>query len=66
MHTCIKPFPNKPRFLPVYSTSILKNTVEKEEIARNEQFHLFHSVFFPFRELSAIFIKFKIVCKLFQ
>ena len=30
-------------------------------------FSFTHSVFYPFRELSAIFIKFKIVvCKLFQ
>ena len=44
-----------------------ENTVEKEEIARNEQFLFFQQVFHPFRELSAIFIEFEIViCKLFQ
>ena len=44
-----------------------ENTVGKGEIAHNVQFFLFHSVFQPFGELSAIFIKFKIVvCKLFQ
>ena len=35
--------------------------VRKGEIARDEQFLLFHSVFYPFGELSAIFIKFKII-----
>ena len=44
-----------------------ENTVGKGEIARNEQFLLHPRVFYPFRELSAIFIKFKIVvCRLFQ
>ena len=35
------PFPNKPWFFGVCSTSVLKNTVGKREIARNEQFLLF-------------------------
>ena len=45
-----------------------ENTVGKGEIACNKQFLLFpHSVFYPSRELSAIFVKFEIVvCKLFQ
>ena len=62
------PFPNKPWFLHVCSASLLKTLWENGEIARNEQFLLFpHSVFFPFGERSAIFIKFEIVvCKLFQ
>ena len=59
-------FPDNPGFLHVYSTS-LENTVRKGEIARNEQFSFSQSVFSPFGELSAIFIKLKIVvCKLFQ
>ena len=43
-------------------------TVEKGEIACNEQFLLFPQCFFyPFGDLSAFFIKLKIVvCKLFQ
>ena len=54
------PFPNKPWFLRFRSTSLLKTQRGKGDIARN-------SVFFPFGELSAIFIKFEIVvCKLFQ
>ena len=44
-----------------------ENTVGKGQIARNEQFLLFQSVFRQFGELSAIFVKFKIVvCKVFQ
>ena len=44
-----------------------ENTVRKGAIARNEQFVLFHSVFYALGELSAIFIKFKIVaCKAFE
>ena len=40
--------------------------VGKGEIARHEQFLLF-PVFYPLRDLSAFFIKLKIVvCKLFQ
>ena len=44
-----------------------ENTVGKGKIALIEQFLLYSQFFYPFRELSAIFIKFKIVvCKLFQ
>ena len=54
---CFKSFPSKPRFLRVFSTSLSKTLVT-----------LFpHSVFYPFGELPAIFIKFEIVvCKLFH
>ena len=62
------PFQNKPWFLRVCS---YENTVGKGEIARYE--HSVeepsgeHSVFYPFGEPSAVFIKFKIVvCQLFQ
>ena len=34
----------------------------KRKIARNEQFLLSHKVFYPFGELSIIFIKFEIFC----
>ena len=44
-----------------------ENTVGKGEIARNEQFLLFPSVFYPFGELSSISIQFEIVvCKPIQ
>ena len=39
------PFPNKPWFLHVFSTSLLKTLWEKGDIARNEQFLLFPTVF---------------------
>ena len=61
------PFPNKPWFLCVCSTSPLKTLQEKEKLLVTSSFCFSHSVFYPFGELFAIFIKFKIVvCKLFQ
>ena len=39
-------------------------TMENGEFARNEQFLLSHSVFYPFEELSAIFVEFEIVVPL--
>ena len=54
------PFPNKPLIIRVYGTSHLK-TVRKGEIARNE------SVFYLFREVSSMFLKFEIVfCNFFK
>ena len=41
----IDPFPNKPWLLRVCSTSLLKTLWGKGEIARNEQFLLFPTVF---------------------
>ena len=46
-----------PGFLRVCCTSLLETLWEKEKLL--EQFLLFHSVFYPSKELSAIFIKFK-------
>ena len=61
------PFPNKSWFLRVCSTSFLKTLWEKEKFLITSKFSFFHSVFYPFVELSAIFIPFEIVvCKLFQ
>ena len=61
------PFPKQALVFYVSEVQVFENTVGNGEIARIEQFLLFHSVFYPFGELSAIFIKFKIVvCKLFQ
>ena len=60
-------FPNKPLFLLVCSTSLLKTLWKEEKLLVTSNFTLFHSVFCPFRELSAIFNKLEIVvCKLFQ
>ena len=63
----INPFPNKPWFLRVCSTSLLKTLWEKEKLLVTSNFSFSHSVFYPFRELPVIFIKFEIVVwKLFQ
>ena len=61
------PFINKHWFLRVCSTSLLKTLWEKEKLLVTSNFSFSHSVFYPFRKLSAILIKLKIVvCKLFQ
>ena len=61
------PFPNKPWFLCVCRTSLLKTLWVKEKLLVTGNFSFFHSVFYPFGELFAIFIKFEfVVCKLFQ
>ena len=63
----LNPFPNKPWFLHVCSTSLLKTLWEKEKLLVRSNFSFSHSVFYPFGELSSNTIKFKIiVCKLFQ
>ena len=61
------PFPNKPWFLRVCSTSRLKTLWEKEKLLITSNFSFSHSVFYPFGKLSTIFIKLKIiVCKVFE
>ena len=63
----INPFQNKPWFLCVCSTSLLKLLREKEKSLIMSNFSFSHSVFYPAGELSDIFIKSEIViCKLFQ
>ena len=62
----LNPFPNKPWFLCVCCTSLLKTLWEKEKLLVMSNFSFSHSVFFQSRDLSAIFIKFVVVCKLFQ
>ena len=65
--TTFNPFPNKPWFLRVCWTSLLKTLWEKKKLLVTSNFSFSHSVFYPFGKLSAIFIKFEIVvCKLFQ
>ena len=60
-------FPNKPWFLRVCNTSLLKTLWEKEKLLVTSNFSFSHSVFYPFEELSSIFIKFEIVvCTLFE
>ena len=61
------PFPHKPRFLRVCSTTPLKTLWEKEKLLVMSNFSFSHSVFYPFGELPAIFIKFEfVVCRLFE
>ena len=61
------PFPNKPWFIRVCNTTLLKPLWEKDKLLVTSNLSFSHSVFNLFGELSAIFINFKIVvCKLFQ
>ena len=61
------PFPNKPWFLRVCSTSLLKTLWEKKKLLVTSNFFFYHSASYPSREFSAIFVKFEIVvCQLFQ
>ena len=55
------PFPNKPWFLRVCSTSLLKILWEKEKLLITSNFYFTHSVFYLLEELYAIFIKVEIV-----
>ena len=64
---CFSPFPNKPWFLGVCRTSLLKTLLEKEKLLVKSNFSFSHCVFYHLGALSFIFIKFEIVvCKLFQ
>ena len=55
------------QFLLDCSTSFLKTLWEKGKLLVTSNFTFSHSVFYPFGELSVIFIQFEIVvCKLFQ
>ena len=54
-------FPKQARFLRVYSTSLLKSLWGKEKLLVMSNFSFSHSVFYPFGDLSAFFIKLKIV-----
>ena len=63
----VNPFPNKPWFSRVCSTSLLKTLCEQEKLLVISNFSFSHSVFNLFTELYAISIKFQIVlCKLFN
>ena len=65
--TAFNTFPNKPWFLRVCRISLLKTLWEKEKLLVMSNFSFSHSVFYPFGELSAIFITFEIVvCKLLE
>ena len=57
----LNPFPNKPWFLHVCSTSLLKTMWERKKLLITSNFSFSHSVFYPFEELSSVLIKFEIV-----
>ena len=59
----ISPFLKKALVFMCLQYKSFENIVRKGEIAHNEQFLFSPNVFYPFGELSAISIKFKIVCK---
>ena len=64
---CFNPFPNKPWFLRVCSTSFSKTLWEKEKLLITSNFSFSHSVFYPYKELSVLSIQSEIfVCKLLQ
>ena len=61
----LNPFLNKPWFLRVCSTRLLKTLWEKEKLLVTSNFSFSHSIFYPFGDLPAIFIEFEtVVCKL--
>ena len=67
MHSFFNPFPNKPWFLHVCSTNLFKSLLEKEKLLVTSNFSFSYSVFYPFEDLSPIFIEYEIVvCKLIQ
>ena len=61
------PFPHIDTFWRPWETSLLKTLWEKEKMLVMSNFSFTHCVFYLFKKLSAIFIKFKIVvCSLFE
>ena len=62
----VNPFPNKPWFLRVCNTSLLKTQWEKEKLLVTSNFSFSHSVFYLSKDLPVISIKFQIVvCNLY-
>ena len=57
--TSFNPIPNKPWFLSVSSTRLLKTLWVKEKLLVTSNFSFAQSVFYSFGELLAIFVKFK-------
>ena len=57
----LNPFLHNDTFWHPWETSLLKALWEKEKLLVTSNFSFTHSVFYPYRELSGIFIKFKIV-----
>ena len=62
-----KPFPNKPLYLHICSTTLSKRLWEKDKFIITSNFPFFPCSVLRFGELFTISIKFKIVtCKLFK
>ena len=57
----LNPFPNKPLFIRVCSSSLLKTLWEKEKLLVTSNFSFSHTIFSPLGKLSAIFVKYEIV-----
>ena len=65
--SCLNPFPNKPWFLWIYSTSLLKTLWEKEKMLVTSIFSFSHSVFYSIRKINHHFSNIQlVVCKCFQ
>ena len=65
--TLPQPFPKQALVFTCLQYKYFENSVQKEEIAHNEQFLLFPQCFLSFQRALCHFIKFRIaVCKLFQ
>ena len=63
----IIPFPDSDSFWRPWKTSLLKTLWEEEKLLVTSNFSFSHSVFYPFGQLSAIYVKFEtVVCKLFS
>ena len=63
----VNPLPNKPWFLRVCSKGLLITQWDMEKSLITSNFSFSHIVFYPFEDLSAIFIGCKIVtCKHFE
>ena len=56
----------KPWFFHVGSTNLLKTLWKKEKLLVTSNFSFSHILFYLLGEISAICIKFEIVCKLFK
>ena len=54
----VNPSPHSNTFWRPWETSLLKTLRQKEKLLVTSNFSFIHSVFYPFRELSEIFIKF--------
>ena len=57
----LDPFPQKPSFLRVCCRNLFKTLLKKEKLLVTSKFSFSHTVFYFLEELSAIFIKSRVV-----